>query len=134
MALLYGVYFTRRGYRKDYVMLQKHLEGALEKGITVYEPLYLSYEFKEDRALITDADGKTRYFLYADVHYFEETDRSYVIGMKYLPRERRLDGLERALITKRYLGPETERKLRELIRNVTEAYAIRPVLEDHPFK
>lgn len=134
MALLYGVYYTRRGYRKDYVMLQKHLESAVDQGLTVYEPQYLSYEFRDDRVHITDAAGQTRYFLYSDIHYFEQTDRFYIIGMKYLPRETRLVGLERALITKRYLSPESEKKLRELIGNVTRAYEIRPVLEDHPFK
>ena len=134
MALLYGIYYTKKGYRKDYLMLQRHLESAVDRGITVYEPQYLSYEFKDDRVLITDADGRTRYFLYSDVHYFEETDRFYIIGMKFLPRETRLVGLERALITKRYLSPDSREKLLELIGNVTGAYGIKPVLEEHPFK
>ncbi len=134
MALLYGVYFCTRGYMKDYVMLQRHLENAVDRGITVYEPALLSYEFTDDRVFITDSEGKRRYFYYSDIRYFEQTDRFYIFGMKYLPKEKRLYELERVLITKRFLSRENVRKLEEVIANVTEAYDVRPVLEDHPFK
>ena len=134
MALLYGIYYCSRGYRKDYIMLQRHLESAVDRGLTVYEPQLLKYEFTDDRVFITDGEGKTRYFLYGDIHYIEQTDRFYIFGLKYLPRDRRLDGLERVLITKRFLSRENVRKLEQVMANVAEAYGIEPVLEDHPFK
>lgn len=134
MALLYGIYFCTSAYRKDYILLQRHLENAVDRGITVYEPQLLSYEFTDDRVFITDSEGKKRFFLYSDVHYFEQTDRFYIFGMKYLPREHRLDGLERVLITKRFLSGANRRDLEELIANVAEEYGVKPVLEDHPFK
>ena len=78
--------------------------------------------------------GDKRYFLYEDIRYFEETDRFYLFGMKYKPKENRLAGFERALLPKRDLDPDTEERLLQIMANVVEAYELKPVLDDHPFK
>ena len=53
---------------------------------------------------------------------------------QYLPKEKRLAGFDRALIPKRALDEETEEKLLNVMANVVEAYDLKPVLADHPFK
>ena len=54
--------------------------------------------------------------------------------MKYKPKENRLAGFERALLPKRDLDPGTEERLLQIMANVVEAYELKPVLDDHPFK
>ena len=132
--LLYGLYHYYRGYRNNYVKFQQHLERAVDKGIRIYEDQTITYRFQEEAVYLEYENGVTRYFLYEDIRYFEETDRFYLFGMKYRPKEARLAGFERALITKRYLDEETEEKLLQVMANVVEAYDLHPLLEDHPFK
>lgn len=132
--LLYGVYFCKWGYKNDYRQLQKHLERAIDGGQTVYEAEQITYEFQEEAVYLTYGNGVTRYFRYEDIRYFEQTDRFYIFGMKYLPREKHLTGFERAIFTKRYLDEEKTALLEQVIANVSEAYAVKPILENHPFK
>lgn len=131
--LVYGAYFCRWGYKNDYRQLQRHLERAVDNGVTVYPPEELTFEFQDTAVYFTNRDGVTRYFLYEDIRYFEQTDRFYIFGLRYRPREKRLAGLERVLITKRYLDPEKESLLLQVMQGVREAYHLKPVLESHPF-
>jgi len=132
--LLYGIYFCKWGYKNDYRQLQKHLERAIDGGHTVYEAEQITYEFQDAAVYLTYGNGVTRYFRYEDIRYFEQTDRFYIFGMKYLPREKHLTGFERAIFTKRYLDEEKTALLEQVIANVSEAYAVKPILENHPFK
>lgn len=132
--LIYGIYFCKWGYKNDYRQLQKHLERAVNNGITVYEPEQITYDFQDTAVYLTYGNGVTRYFRYEDIRYFEQTDRFYIFGMKYLPREKHLTGYERAIFTKRYLDDEKTALLEQVISNVSEAYEIKPILEKHPFK
>ena len=134
MYLAYGVYFHFYEYRTNYRQFQQHLERAVEKGITVYPEERITYDFQDSAVYMEYDSGMKRYFLYEDIRYFEETDRFYLFGMKYRPRENRLAGFERALFPKRDLDPETEERLIQVMANVVEAYELRPILEDHPFK
>ena len=134
MYLAYGVYFHFYEYRTNYRQFQQHLERAVEKGITVYPEEKITYDFQDSAVYMEYDSGMKRYFLYEDIRYFEETDRFYLFGMKYRPRENRLAGFERALFPKRDLDPETEERLIQVMANVVEAYELRPILEDHPFK
>lgn len=134
MYLSYGLYYYYAGYRNNYRQFQQHLERAVDKGITVYPEETILYDF-QDTAVYMDYDsGDKRYFLYEDIRYFEETDRFYLFGMKYKPKENRLAGFERALFPKRDLDPDTEERLLQVMANVVEAYELKPVLDDHPFK
>jgi len=134
MYLSYGLYYYFAGYRNNYRQFQQHLERAVDKGITVYPEETILYDF-QDTAVYMDYDsGDKRYFLYEDIRYFEETDRFYLFGMKYKPKENRLAGFERALFPKRDLDPDTEERLLQVMANVVEAYELKPVLDDHPFK
>ena len=132
--LLYGIYFCKWGYKNDYRQLQKHLERAIDGGHTVYEAEQITYEFQDAAVYLTYGNGVTRYFRYEDIRYFEQTDRFYIFGMKYLPREKHLTGFERAIFTKRYLDDEKTALLEQVIANVSEAYDVKPILENHPFK
>ena len=134
MYLVYGLYHYFYGYRNNYVRLQKHLEGAVDRGITIYPSEEITYDFQDSAVYLEYASGLSRYFRYDDIRYFEETDRFYMFGMKYLPKEKRLAGFDRALIPKRALDEETEEKLLNVMANVVEAYDLKPVLADHPFK
>ena len=134
MYLSYGIYYYFAGYKNNYKQFQQHLERAVDKGITVYPEETILYDF-QDSAVYMDYDsGDKRYFLYEDIRYFEETDRFYLFGMKYKPKENRLAGFERALLPKRDLDPDTEERLLQIMANVVEAYELKPVLDDHPFK
>lgn len=134
MYLSYGIYYYFVGYKNNYKQFQQHLERAVDKGITVYPEETILYDF-QDSAVYMDYDsGDKRYFLYEDIRYFEETDRFYLFGMKYKPKENRLAGFERALLPKRDLDPDTEERLLQIMANVVEAYELKPVLDDHPFK
>lgn len=131
--LSYGIYYYFVGYKNNYKQFQQHLERAVDKGITVYPEETILYDF-QDSAVYMDYDsGDKRYFLYEDIRYFEETDRFYLFGMKYKPKENRLAGFERALLPKRDLDPDTEERLLQIMANVVEAYDLKPVLDDHPF-
>lgn len=134
MYLAYGLYFHFFEYRTNYRQFQKHLESAVDKGITVYPEENILYDFQDSAVHMEYDGGMKRYFLYEDIRYFEETDRFYLFGMKYRPRENRLAGFERALIPKRDLDPETEERLLQVMANVVEAYELKPILEDHPFR
>ena len=134
MYLAYGVYFHFYEYRTNYSQFQKHLERAVDKGITVYPEENILYDFQDSKVYMEYDGGIKRYFLYEDIRYFEETDRFYLFGMKYRPKENRLAGLERALFPKRDLDPETEERLLQVMANVVEAYELKPILEDHPFR
>ena len=132
--LSYGIYYYFVGYKNNYKQFQQHLERAVDKGITVYPEETILYDF-QDSAVYMDYDsGDKRYFLYEDIRYFEETDRFYLFGMKYKPKENRLAGFERALLPKRDLDSDTEERLLQIMANVVEAYELKPVLDDHPFK
>lgn len=134
MYLSYGIYYYFVGYKNNYKQFQQHLERAVDKGITVYPEETILYDF-QDSAVYMDYDsGDKRYFLYEDIRYFEETDRFYLFGMKYKPKENRLAGFERALLPKRDLDSDTEERLLQIMANVVEAYELKPVLDDHPFK
>ena len=134
MYLSYGIYYYFVVYKNNYKQFQQHLERAVDKGITVYPEETILYDF-QDSAVYMDYDsGDKRYFLYEDIRYFEETDRFYLFGMKYKPKENRLAGFERALLPKRDLDPGTEERLLQIMANVVEAYELKPVLDDHPFK
>ena len=134
MYLSYGIDYYFVGYKNNYKQFQQHLERAVDKGITVYPEETILYDF-QDSAVYMDYDsGDKRYFLYEDIRYFEETDRFYLFGMKYKPKENRLAGFERALLPKRDLDPGTEERLLQIMANVVEAYELKPVLDDHPFK
>ncbi len=134
MYLLYGVYFHFIGYRNNYIQFQKHLEGAVDRGVTVYPREEITYDFQDNAVFLEYDSGINRTFRYDDIRYFEETDRFYLFGMKYLPKENRLAGFERALFPKRDLDPGTEEKLLQVMANVVEAYDLKPVLQDHPFR
>ena len=134
LFLAYGLYFCIRGYSNDFRTLQKYLDDCVEQGKTVYEPVSYDYDFQDSAVYFSDSTGMNRYFLYEDIRYIEQTDRLYELGMKYRPREKRLFGLDKVLITKRYLDRETEGKLLQVLDNVTREYSVKPVLEDHPFK
>ncbi|MBQ8995876.1 MAG: hypothetical protein IJ091_08665 [Oscillospiraceae bacterium] len=134
MYLSYGVYFYFIGYKNNYKQFQQHLERAVDKGITVYPEEKILYDFQDSAVYLEYGNGEKRYFLYEDIRFFEETDRFYLFGMKYRPKENRLAGFERALLTKRDIDPATEEKLLQVMANVVEAYDLKPVLEDHPFR
>ena len=134
MYLAYGLYFHFYEYKSNYRQFQKHLEQAVNKGLTIYPEETISYDFQDSSVYMEYDGGMKRYFLYEDIRYFEETDRFYMFGMKYRPKENRLAGFERALFPKRDLDPETEEKLLQVMANVVDAYNLRPILEDHPFK
>lgn len=134
MYAVYGIYYYRKGYRNDYLRLKETLEDALDRGITVYETESYTYEFRDDAVYFTDANSNTRFFIYDDIRYIEQTGRFYEIGMKYRPREKRLAGLDKVIITKRFLSGEERDRLETLLESVKEIYGIKPVLEDHPFK
>lgn len=134
LALCYGLYFDKKGYKNEFVQFSKYLNRCIDEGKTIYPEEELTYEFREDRVFFVNRKGITRFILYSDIRYFEQTDRFYIFGLKYLPREARLYDLERVLFTKRCLSPDQERELLELIENITAAYEIEPVIEDHPFK
>ena len=134
MYLAYGLYFHFYEYKSNYRQFQKHLEQAVNKGLTIYPEETINYDFQDSSVYMEYDGGMKRYFLYEDIRYFEETDRFYLFGMKYRPKENRLAGFERALFPKRDLDPETEEKLLQVMANVVDAYDLRPVLEDHPFK
>ena len=134
MYLAYGLYFHFYEYKSNYRQFQKHLEQAVNKGLTIYPEETITYDFQDSSVYMEYDGGMKRYFLYEDIRYFEETDRFYMFGMKYRPKENRLAGFERALFPKRDLDPETEEKLLQVMANVVDAYDLRPILEDHPFK
>ena len=102
--------------------------------MTVYPREDITYEFQDSAVFLVYDSGINRTFRYDDIRYFEETDRFYLFGMKYLPKENRLAGFERALFPKRDLDPVTEEKLLQVMANVVEAYDLKPVLQDHPFR
>lgn len=134
MYIAYGLYFHFYEYRTNYRQFQRHLEQAVNKGLTIYPEEQITYDFQDSAVYLEYGDGMKRYFLYEDIRYFEETDRFYLFGMKYRPRENRLAGFERALFPKRDLDPETEERLIRVMANVVDAYDLKPVLDDHPFK
>ena len=128
MYLAYGLYFHFYEYRTNYRQFQKHLEQAVDKGLTIYPEETITYDFQDSSVYMEYDGGMKRYFLYEDIRYFEETDRFYLFGMKYRPKENRLTGFERALFPKRDLDPEIEERLLQVMANVVEAYDLRPVL------
>lgn len=134
MYMAYGLYFHFYEYRTNYRQFQRHLEQAVNKGLTIYPEEHITYDFQDSAVYLEYDDGMKRYFLYEDIRYFEETDRFYLFGMKYRPKENRLAGFERALFPKRDLEPETEERLIRVMANVVDAYELKPVLDDHPFK
>ena len=135
MYLLYGIYYQKRGYRNNYVQFQQHIEKTLEKGHQIYPDQTVLYDFQDHAVYIEYPEtGNTRYFLYEDIRYIEPLRQSYLIGLKYLPKEARLFDLERVLIPKRDLTQAQEEHLLQIFQNLQEAYDLKEVLAEHPFR
>ena len=137
-AVLYAAYFgyrVKKGYRKELLDLQQLLARAVDSGRTVYEPMQMCYEFGFDRVeIVYNGEGATRYFLYEDVSYLDETDRMYIIGIRRDRRRVYLTGLDYILITKRALESDETEALRMTLRNIAAQYEVPLNQGRHPFR